>query len=569
MLKHLINKSTAVAVTAVTLLLIANLAQAHFVWLAPETTNDVTTVQVYFGEEAAPEDPEYLKYTTGMQAWAVTQSESKPLDLTRTEEQVFAKLDGRLSETIIAATHDLGVMDRDGKTFRLKYYAKTGPALDSPVWSDVAASQQLRLNVIPHQFAAGVTFHVLFDGKAVAGSEVTVSGPAGFSFKGVTGEAGTLNMPLEKTGLFSIRAKFVEEQVGELEGKMYPETRHYSTLTLPVASLPALSDLSQAAEGVLQPLGQPVTSFGGAVLGDKLYIYGGQTGDAHSYSKEEQGNRLLQLDLKTGTWSQLAEGPGLQGLALVSNGKMLYRLGGFSAMNAEGEEHDLRSQNNVASFNVETQQWTELPALPERRSSHDAAVLDNSIYIVGGWAMQGEGDTHWHTTAWKMDLNQQPLHWQPLAAPPFQRRALAAAAHDGKLYVLGGMQHKGGPTTQVDVYDPAKNTWSQGPALLVKEKAADAGSGSDTDQMAAGNMTGFGASAFATGGSLYVTTVQGTLQRLSQDGQSWKLVSETVSPRFFHRLLPINEKQLIVVGGANMSTGKFAEVEVINTTDVE
>ena len=77
-------------------------------------------------------------------------------------------------------------------------------------------------------------------------------------------------------------------------------------------------------------------------------------------------------------------------------------------------------------------------------------------------------------------------------------------------------------------------------------------------------MTGFGASAFATGGALYVTTVQGDLQRLAKNEKSWEVVTENLSPRFFHRLLPLDENHLIEVGGSNMSIGKFDEVEVID-----
>jgi N-acetylneuraminic acid mutarotase len=333
-----------------------------------------------------------------------------------------------------------------------------------------------------------------------------------------------------------------------------------------VAVMVSTSDLSALAAR-LEPLPQPVTSFGAAVLNDSLYMYGGHTGSAHSYSQKEQSNELTRLNLKTGQWETVIDGPHLQGLALVAHGGKLYRIGGFTAMNAEGEDHNLQSQNLAVCFDPATDRWSELPALPERRSSHDAAVVGDSIYVVGGWALSGEGDSHWHDTAWKLDLSKKPLRWQPIASPPFKRRALATAAHDGKLYAVGGMQDKGGPTTAVAVYDPATNEWSEGPSLFVKsEPKAEPKKGAKNPgrRMSSGSMAGFGASAFATGGSLYVTTVQGNLQRLSKDGAKWEVVSPDVSPRFFHRLLSMSDKQLIVVGGSNMSSGKFEEVEVLN-----
>ena len=38
---------------------------------------------------------------------------------------------------------------------------------------------------------------------------------------------------------------------------------------------------------------------------------------------------------------------------------------------------------------------------------------------------EGEESTEWHTTAWKMDLTHEELSWEAIAAPPFQRRAIA------------------------------------------------------------------------------------------------------------------------------------------------
>src|SRR5690606_35943585 len=104
------------------------------------------------------------------------------------------------------------------------------------------------------------------------------------------------------------------------------------------------------------------------------------------------------------------------------------------------------------------------------RSSHDAAVVGDTIYVVGGWAMAGDEEHHWHDSAWMMDLSQPKLEWKPLPTTPFHRRALAAAAHNDKLYVIGGMQEEGGPTTRVAIYDPATGTWSEGPSLVTAEE---------------------------------------------------------------------------------------------------
>lgn len=540
----------------------ASVSHAHFIWLSPATTQSGGTVSVYFGEQADDDNSEYLSRVAGVVVSKITgSSASQELILNRTKDSISTAVNFG-DNSLYVTTHDLGMMDRGDSKFRLMYYAKTGPNASSAAWQSAKTQDDLKLDVVPSFVDGKVNVVVYFDQKPVAGVQLKAAGPGTDDVEVETNAKGQASFDIADGGLYSIRARHIDATAGEIKGEAFPETRHYSTVSLMVPT----ADSSAAKVG-LQNLPQPVTSFGAAVSENSLYMYGGHTGSAHSYSTKEQSNELTRLDLKTGEWQSVVEGPHLQGLALVAHGDKLYRVGGFTAMNDEGEEHNLVSQNTVACFDPAKEAWMELPALPERRSSHDAAVVGDTIYVVGGWAMGGE-EKQWHSTAWKLDLTASPLHWQPIASPGFERRALAAAAHDGKLYAVGGMQQEGGPTTEVAVYDPQSDKWTQGPSLFVKAapKPKD-GAEKAARSMSSGAMTGFGASAFATGGSLYVTTIQGDLQRLSDDGSKWEVVRDGLTPRFFHRLLPLNKDQLIVVGGSNMSIGKFEEVEVITVTD--
>lgn len=329
--------------------------------------------------------------------------------------------------------------------------------------------------------------------------------------------------------------------------------RFLSFLTAVIASIGAMQtseahfDSKVSVASDLYPsIPEMVTSFGAAVSDDAVYVYGGHMGRAHEYYAEAQANTLWRLDLKSPkSWESLGDGPGLQGLAMVAHGHKLYRIGGFVATNHDGQPNDLHSQANVASYDLATKQWQDLPPLPEPRSSFDAAVLGDRIYVIGGWNIQGD-ETTWLDSAYVLDLSSKPLQWQALPEPPFKRRALSVAAHDGKLYAIGGMQSSGGPSTRVDVYDPNSKTWSRGPDINGE------------------SMDGFGSSSFDVGGDLYVTTYSGTLQRLSGDGKSWETLCTLERDRFFHRLLPLSDNQLLAIGGASMSSGKFEELDVIS-----
>ena len=88
-------------------------------------------------------------------------------------------------------------------------------------------------------------------------------------------------------------------------------------------------------------LPEGLTSFGAAVWGDDLYIYGGHYGRAHEYYIKGQSKDFLRLNLKhPKAWEHLPAGPRLQGLAMVAHAGKIYRIGGFAAHNKQGEDQD-------------------------------------------------------------------------------------------------------------------------------------------------------------------------------------------------------------------------------------
>ncbi|MBI1311548.1 hypothetical protein GC176_09600 [bacterium] len=525
------------------LLLFPSVSRAHFLWLLTESAEGESRVHVYFGEAAEPDDPELLDRVERAQVWSVgRRDEPKLLSLSKGEDSLTAELSGQATQNAVILKHSYGVLTRGDSSFLLNYYAKAYPFSLPGTWREVGDVQRLPLEIVPSRKGQSTVLQLKWQGQPAPNCDVVIAGPGlETKLEGTTDEAGIFRCTLPAVGAYSIRARFVQNESGELDGKAYGSIRHYSTLTL--RNVPSQFECQPQH---LPELPQGITSFGGAVVGDTVFAYGGNYGSAHEYTNEEQSNDLWSLNLAKPTeWQKLTGGPRLQGLALIEHGGSLYRVGGFTALNTEGEEQNLQSQATVARFNLQTQKWQELPSIPEPRSSHDAAVVSGVLYAAGGWNMPGAGkDRVWHQTAWAMDLTADELAWKPIAAPPFTRRALALAAWQGKLFCIGGMRQEGGPSTEVDVYDPATDSWSKGPAI-------DGAS-----------MDGFGCSAFACQGRLFVSTISGSLQRLSGDGSHWEFVGQLDHPRFFHRLLPWRDSKLIAVGGANMETGKVTEVDV-------
>lgn len=512
---------------------------AHFLWIV----NDNGAIQVYFSETCEPGDAELLEKVTGAKVWAISKS-------MRAEQPVKdvsialadSHLSGKLPENIgvVGLSHDYGVMTRGDKTFLLKYYAKTYSSKLPGDWKELANAEKLPLEITPKWNGKDLQLKVLWKGQPAKGAEVTVGGCGIEQTVITTNDAGLAICKPTASGMLSVRTKQEEATEGMFDGKPFSTARSYSTLSLPL-QLPKVTSIATT----LPELDKGITSFGAAIAGDDLYVYGGHFGSAHHYSVEGQSGELKRISLKAdkGNWETLPEGPKLTGLALVAHNGKLYRVGGFTAQNEEKDEQDLRSQNSFAVYDPAAKKWSDLAPLPEGRSSHDAAVLDGKLYVIGGWKLAGKEPTVWHKSALVCDLTKENPTWEEIASPPFTRRALSVAAFDGKIYVVGGMQEKGGIAMQVNAYDPKTNTWAAAPAIQ--------GSG----------MDGFGTSSFANKDALVVTTMSGSIQQLLPGANAWELVGQLQSPRFFHRELATSDGDLLVVGGASMETGKVNSVE--------
>jgi N-acetylneuraminic acid mutarotase len=276
------------------------------------------------------------------------------------------------------------------------------------------------------------------------------------------------------------------------------------------------------------PLPVKVASLGACVAGDYLYVYGGHCGKTHTYSTEDVIGRFFRVKLTGGEWEELPSGPASQGLALVAHGGRVLRVGGMQPRNKPDQPADNISLKDVAAYDPAARRWVSLPDMPAGRSSHDAVVVGDTLYVVGGWEMRGKGQASvWHDTAYMLDLKAKTPAWRTVPQP-FKRRALSAAVVGGKVHVVGGMGPDG-TTLEVDVYDPASGKWAKGPTVP------------------GATRLGFSPAACAQGGRLVVSTQDGRLHALS--GATWGLVTKQEMRRMVHRLVPGEGSRVVVVGG--------------------
>jgi N-acetylneuraminic acid mutarotase len=296
---------------------------------------------------------------------------------------------------------------------------------------------------------------------------------------------------------------------------------------------------------VLAPMPEAVTSFGAVSHDGWLYICGGHKGERHDYSTDEVSGSFHRLNLADGrAWEKLPAAEPAQGAPLVASGGYVYRIGGMAAQNRKGEKQNLLSKSLVTRFDPQHGRWEELTPLPAARSSHDAAIVGNKLYVGGGWQLNGgTNKSTWHESLLVLDLTNAGAQWQSVPQP-FKRRALAVAALGDHIYFLGGMDSSNKTSQAVDIFDTKSGAWSKGPELP------------------SGPMKGFGSSAIAQAGRLYWSGMKGDLYQLSASGATWELVGKLSHARFFHRLVPAGSAQLIAAGGED-SEGKRNDLELL------
>ena len=306
-----------------------------------------------------------------------------------------------------------------------------------------------------------------------------------------------------------------------------------------IVALACLTTAAAAAEPRTEaksfaPLPLAVSSFGAAVVDGYVYVYGGHAGKTHEYSTDSVSHKFYRLKLDEGkVWEELPGGPGLQGLALVAYKGHIYRVGGMQPRNAPGADADNVSVATCACYNPAAKTWENLPDMPAGRSSHDAVMAGSKLIVVGGWDMKGgDKESEWHSSALILDLDKQPLKWETVKQP-FVRRSLTAAALDGKVFVMGGINEEDSIELKVDVFDSANNRWTLSTPLPGPKS------------------NGFSAASCVADGQLNVSLGDGKVARLKADGTAWQEVAKLKQPRIVHRMVAANDHLLLVLGGAS------------------
>jgi N-acetylneuraminic acid mutarotase len=190
------------------------------------------------------------------------------------------------------------------------------------------------------------------------------------------------------------------------------------------------------------------TEVAAALLGGRVYVAGGFTGDGRASALVEV------FDLAAGTWQRSAPLPAPRHhVGLVALGERLYLIGGY------GDGWDAVA--DVYVYEPSADRWREGPALPAPRGALAAAVLGGHAHAVGGAARR-------HNTKAHDALDPARARWTTLAPLPTARDHLAVVAlPSGRLLAGGGRVNGdyGRNLDAVEVYDPPGDRWRRAAPL--------------------------------------------------------------------------------------------------------
>ena len=313
---------------------------------------------------------------------------------------------------------------------------------------------------------------------------------------------------------------------------------------IPAAPEPPEAHATQVDAAQVRTLGAglpalPVglTSFGLAAHDDAVYLLGGYFGRPHDYRAEHQSPTLYVLPAGASAWQELdALERGMQSVALVTvtrDRTRLHRVGGMQVRDGEG----MFSVAEHAAYDPARGTWTELPPLPEPRSSHDAIAHGADLYVAGGWNLAGSPrHSEFATTLLRFDGER----WHATESP-LRRRAFGLAATTHHLVAIGGLGEDG-VSQGVDVFDTRNGEWTEGPAFP-------------------GTRTGFGVAALGIGEDVFASSHDGVVRRWRVGSDAWEDVGVLAFPRFFHRMVPNGDGVAVVGGIGGMHT--FGRTRVV------
>lgn len=200
----------------------------------------------------------------------------------------------------------------------------------------------------------------------------------------------------------------------------------------------------------------------------------------------------------------------------------------------------------------DTLNWTALASMPTPRAWAPAVVWDGKIYVVGGCSSPTP-QQFYNAVATLEVYDPSNNFWESLPSMSMERVGPAAAALNGKIYVMGGFNRSTwSANTSVEIYDIATRTWTSGPPMPIGVSWAKAVTLENKIYVLGGV------------GAHYYNTVQ----VFDPQTNSWSIKSPFNGGRYLHAAVVYNGK-IYLIGGDTWETGNdyvYSDIQVYDPT---
>jgi N-acetylneuraminic acid mutarotase len=193
-----------------------------------------------------------------------------------------------------------------------------------------------------------------------------------------------------------------------------------------------------------------------AVVDDRIYVFGGFVRDSLG---EGPVSGADYYDTSTNTWHQVADLPrSFTHAGMAVDGHNVYIVGGYYGTKPHTYAQ-VFSDREVWVYNTDTNTYRQTTPLPVPVAGGGAAIIGRDLHYFGGYKSD-RSDATYHFV---MDLDHPDQGWHNAAPIPMSRSHVAAVQLNGKIYAVGGQTGIDPlyfPKAEVQVYDPATDTWS-------------------------------------------------------------------------------------------------------------
>ena len=203
-------------------------------------------------------------------------------------------------------------------------------------------------------------------------------------------------------------------------------------------------------------LPEPLSGHGAAILNGEIYVLGSGKQDSCS-------DAVLKYDKPANRWVNVQKMKVPRRGACVVSHLQLYAIGGYGPSGM--------ALASVERYDPYIGEWAKIFPMNSCRAFASGAVIGDRIYVIGGeyamWSFYCSGEY--------FDINQDD--WHSIADASIPRSFTGISVINNFIYVFGGIKSlnlsdddefvDASECSDVEIYDPSKNTWKSGCALPI------------------------------------------------------------------------------------------------------